>query len=587
MKPLYTTLLLCWLALSVGAQSQSDYTGFLEGALSAAKQGDEKAFQTRLRYFATAIERSNIAPQNLNKANQDLYREAMYEAAVKEFELSEQQSKQLLAFLMHNIEDSPANMASLGFVYNNGYGVAKNLQEAMRWYRKAADLGNPRAQTNLGLSYRNGEGVAQDYTEALRLFHLAAAQGYANGQNSLGTMYEYGYGVSQDYKEAVRLYLISANQGNEYAQNNLGNMYYNGRGVSQDYEEAIKWYLKAAAQGHTAGINNVGLAYRKGHGVTQDYSEAMRWYLKSVDLGNTSAMVTIGYMYNVGEGVTKNDVEAVKWYRKAAELGDETAQTNLGIMYDNGDGVEKDQREAHRWYLKAANQGHAGAQYSVAYNYDEGFGVDAINWETAVEWYRKSTENGHTVAKRKLGEFYMFGVGGLAQDQQRAERLFKEAADEGDKLSASYLEVIRDIKNRKYYTINQSTKGNKLFMTAEHMENHCKEQPWGITKHGSSWTVGISYEARAENSSVQIWPAERANLDDPTVIDAIRFTNYTACSPMQEKTAYHATGVSMGKEYGYRAIAYMYVNGYFKGDYPETLTIKVPYIVCWKPQNEY
>src|SRR5690606_40302884 len=57
-------LLLCWLALSVGAQSQSDYTGFLEGALSAAKQGDEKAFQTRLRYFATAIERSNIAPQD-------------------------------------------------------------------------------------------------------------------------------------------------------------------------------------------------------------------------------------------------------------------------------------------------------------------------------------------------------------------------------------------------------------------------------------------------------------------------------------------------------------------------------------------
>src|SRR5690606_16555231 len=170
-------LLLCWLALSVGAQSQSDYTGFLEGALSAAKQGDEKAFQTRLRYFATAIERSNIAPQNLNKANQDLYREAMYEAAVKEFELSEQQSKQLLAFLMHNIEDSPANMASLAFLYDNGYGVARDYAEGLRWNRKAAALGNPRAQTNLGVAYHNGTGVTQNHAEALKLYRLAAAQG--------------------------------------------------------------------------------------------------------------------------------------------------------------------------------------------------------------------------------------------------------------------------------------------------------------------------------------------------------------------------------------------------------------------------
>ena len=46
--------------------------------------------------------------------------------------------------------------------------------------------------------YRNGWGVAQDYKEAVKWYRLAAAQGYAMAQSNLGSKYAKGQGVAQD-----------------------------------------------------------------------------------------------------------------------------------------------------------------------------------------------------------------------------------------------------------------------------------------------------------------------------------------------------------------------------------------------------
>ena len=51
------------------------------------------------------------------------------------------------------------------------------LKEAVKWFRKAAELGNADAMTNLGLMYDNGEGVIEDDVEAYAWFNVAAAKG--------------------------------------------------------------------------------------------------------------------------------------------------------------------------------------------------------------------------------------------------------------------------------------------------------------------------------------------------------------------------------------------------------------------------
>lgn len=60
------------------------------------------------------------------------------------------------------------------------------------------DVLDAAAQYNLGLAYHKGLGVPQDYEEAVKWYRLAAEQGNADAQLSLGFMYDEGLGVPWD-----------------------------------------------------------------------------------------------------------------------------------------------------------------------------------------------------------------------------------------------------------------------------------------------------------------------------------------------------------------------------------------------------
>jgi TPR repeat protein len=54
--------------------------------------------------------------------------------------------------------------------------AGQDYDEAMRWFRKAADQGNAAAQDNLGWLYETGSDVARDYGEAMHWYRKAADQ---------------------------------------------------------------------------------------------------------------------------------------------------------------------------------------------------------------------------------------------------------------------------------------------------------------------------------------------------------------------------------------------------------------------------
>jgi S1-C subfamily serine protease len=53
--------------------------------------------------------------------------------------------------------------------------VPQDYVEALKWYHKAAEQGNPLAQCKLGIAFEDGEGAPQDYIEAYKWYNLAAA----------------------------------------------------------------------------------------------------------------------------------------------------------------------------------------------------------------------------------------------------------------------------------------------------------------------------------------------------------------------------------------------------------------------------
>ena len=52
-------------------------------------------------------------------------------------------------------------------MYSQGQGVPQSNDEALKWYRLAADQGEAVAQSNLGAMYYHGLCVPQSYAEAL------------------------------------------------------------------------------------------------------------------------------------------------------------------------------------------------------------------------------------------------------------------------------------------------------------------------------------------------------------------------------------------------------------------------------------
>ena len=62
-------------------------------------------------------------------------------------------------------------------MYNSGLGVPPDYAEAVKWFRKAAELGDATAQKNLAAKYNNGHGVPQNYAEAYVWSSIAVMSG--------------------------------------------------------------------------------------------------------------------------------------------------------------------------------------------------------------------------------------------------------------------------------------------------------------------------------------------------------------------------------------------------------------------------
>ncbi|MDD9992785.1 MAG: tetratricopeptide repeat protein [Rhodospirillales bacterium] len=85
---------------------------------------------------------------------------------------------------------APASL-DLGMHYAAGIGVKKDYEEAVRYFKKAANVGDPWAQYNLGHMYALGWGVSQDFVNAYVWFDLSDKGGVDDGGKEKGIIRSY------------------------------------------------------------------------------------------------------------------------------------------------------------------------------------------------------------------------------------------------------------------------------------------------------------------------------------------------------------------------------------------------------------
>ena len=317
--------------------------------------------------------------------------------------------------------------------------VPHNDEEAVKWYRKAAEQNYAPAQLKLGLCYATGQGVAVDTAEAVKWYRKAAEGGDAVSQGIMGASYEYGQDVPQDYVEAVKWYRRAANQGDADSQRALGDCYAAGTGVAQDFAEAVTWYRKAAEQNNAWAQYSLGQCYDRGQGVPQDAAEAVKWYQKAAEQRNWEAELSLGRIFSEGKIVPKDISESIKWYRKAAEEGLYSGQLALARIYYYGKDPTTNFSEALKWLHKAADQRVSVAQYELGLYYSNPPGGTNVPAE-ALKWFTAASEKMHFApAEVRLGEMYDDGIG-VAKNPDEATKWYLYAVDWDGWRSTNYSE---------------------------------------------------------------------------------------------------------------------------------------------------
>ncbi len=136
----------------------------------------------------------------------------------------------------------------LGCCYH--YRETPDFENAVLWFRKAAESGDAAAMFNLARLAETGRGMKQDYVEALRWYEEAVAKGDSDAAYNLAFAFLQGTFAPANKLRAIELFTKAAMAGHASAQFNLGLMFYNGDAVETDYEKASLWLNRAAAQGH-------------------------------------------------------------------------------------------------------------------------------------------------------------------------------------------------------------------------------------------------------------------------------------------------------------------------------------------------
>lgn len=137
-------------------------------------------------------------------------------------------------------------MVILSKMYRGGYGRPEDTAQVAKWLKLAAKANDVESMNQLGILHYS----QKEYDQALVWFRKAADRDHPESQSFLGDLYRFGRAVKQDYSEAIRWYEKSATKNYPHALYMLAVLHGQGHGTPADRTKANVYYEKAAAVGH-------------------------------------------------------------------------------------------------------------------------------------------------------------------------------------------------------------------------------------------------------------------------------------------------------------------------------------------------
>jgi TPR repeat protein len=127
-------------------------------------------------------------------------------------------------------------------------GSNPNFEDAAKWFRIAAEAGEPNAMDCLASAHAKGRGTNADLVSVVVWLRRASSQNHPRTFSSLGELYSLFDEPTLD-RLALQYYSLSASNGCARGMNLAGLAHEKGRGTTNDLQAAVSWYRRGVAAG--------------------------------------------------------------------------------------------------------------------------------------------------------------------------------------------------------------------------------------------------------------------------------------------------------------------------------------------------
>ena len=221
----------------------------------------------------------------------------------------------------------------LGSMFKNGLGTDIDMDRAIDYFKRSAEMNNKNGLYEYGKALLLGEHIPQDKEKVVKLLEKAIKLENINAKRFLALEYISGEHLEQDIEKGIALLTECADSGDVIACYRLGKIYLQGEIMPQNLDKAEKYLLLAEDSEYAQyALAKLYLQEEK-----YDIQKAVNYFENCADK-NHWASYQLGRIYLFGAaGLTKDKEQAIEWFTKSANDGNEYAQDLLENMerYEN------------------------------------------------------------------------------------------------------------------------------------------------------------------------------------------------------------------------------------------------------------
>ena len=245
----------------------------------------------------------------------------------------------------------------IGAMYKNGLGTEADMNKAIDYFKRSAELNNKNGLYEYGKALLLGD---KDMPKAMDFLEKAVRLGNLNAKRFLALEYISGEHIEQDIDKGIEMLTECAVGGDPLSCFMLGRIYFKGEFVNRDLSKAEKYLLMADKDsGHACYY--LGKLYQEEE--KYDPDKAVEWLEKAVNYDEIKAYASYSLAKILLEdNKYHNSERAVKLLVSAADENN-WASFLLGRLYLFGtEDIEKDKEKAMEWLNRSSDDGNVYAQ---------------------------------------------------------------------------------------------------------------------------------------------------------------------------------------------------------------------------------